>query len=51
MASEQRIAANRRNANLTDPLKLSDACCQNCVSWTATSAALPRSETERLSVL
>src|SRR5262245_10728873 len=33
--------------NLTDPLKLSDACCQNCVSWTATSAALPRSETER----
>src|SRR5262245_44989089 len=33
--------------DLTDPLKLSDACCQNCVSWTATSAALPRSETER----
>src|SRR5262249_29300434 len=33
--------------DLTDPLKLSDACCQNCASWTATSAALPRSETER----
>src|SRR5262249_32332563 len=36
--------------NLTDPLKLSDACCQNCVSWTATSAALPRSETERFAL-
>src|SRR5215475_6573517 len=36
-----------RHKNLTDPLKLSDACCQNCVSWTATSAVLPRSETER----
>src|SRR5215510_14186650 len=35
---------------LTDPPKLSDACCQNCVSWTATSAALPRSETERFAL-
>src|SRR5262245_34891018 len=33
--------------NLTDPLKPSDACCQNCVSWTATSAALRRCEIER----
>src|SRR6266508_6315824 len=24
-----------------------DGCCQNCVSWTDTSAALPRGETER----
>src|SRR5262249_14888452 len=39
-----------RHKNLTDPLKLSDACCQNCVSWTATSAALPRSETERFTL-
>src|SRR5262249_57905391 len=37
--------------NLTDPLKLSDACCQNCASWTDTSAALPRGGTKRLSVL
>jgi hypothetical protein len=33
--------------NLTDPLKLSDAYCQTCASWTDTSVALLRSETER----
>jgi hypothetical protein len=33
--------------NLTDPLKLSDAYCQTCASWTDTSVALLRSESGR----
>src|SRR6266436_7422296 len=40
-----------RHKSLTDRRKPSDGCCQNCVSWTDTSAALPRAETERLSLL
>jgi hypothetical protein len=31
-------------------LKPSDACCQNCASWTDTSAALLRGETERFAL-
>jgi hypothetical protein len=38
-----------RHRSQTDPLKPSDARCQNCASWTDTSAALPRGETERFS--
>ena len=40
-----------RHKSLTDRRKPSDGCCQNRVSWTDTSAALPRAETERLSLL
>src|SRR6516162_3622851 len=36
-----------RHKSLTDRLKPSDGCCQNCASWTAPSAALLRSESER----
>jgi len=39
-----------RHKSLTDRQKPSDACCQNCASWTDTSAALLRSESERFSV-
>src|SRR5262249_62363344 len=38
-----------RHKSLTDRLKPSDGCCQNCVSWTDTSAAQLRSESERFS--
>jgi len=38
-----------RHKSLTDRLKPSDGCYQNCASWTDTSAALLRSETERFS--
>jgi len=34
-----------------DRLKPSDGCCQNYVSWSDTSAALLRGETERFSIL
>ena len=40
-----------RPASLSDRLKPSGECCQSCESWTATSAALPRGETERSSTL
>ena len=40
-----------RHKNPTDPLKPSDGCCQTCASWTDTSAALLRSETERFAGL
>src|SRR6266516_5009064 len=36
--------------NLNDPQRRSDACCPNCASWTDTSVAPPRSETERSSI-
>jgi hypothetical protein len=36
-----------RHKNLNDPLRRSDACCPNCASWTDTSVAPLRSETER----
>src|SRR6266487_3586411 len=38
-----------RHKSLTDRLKPSDECCQNCVSWTDTSTALLCGETERFS--
>jgi hypothetical protein len=40
-----------RHNNLTDRLRRSDGCCQNYASWSDTSAALLRSETERFSTL
>src|SRR5262249_42284050 len=36
--------------NLNDPLRRSDACCPNCASWTDTSVAPLRAETERSSI-
>jgi hypothetical protein len=39
-----------RHKSRTDRLKPSDACCQNCASWTDTSAALLRGETERFAL-
>src|SRR2546430_3553050 len=39
-----------RHTSLTDRLKPSDECCENCVSWTDTNAALPRGETEQFSI-
>src|SRR5256886_17410376 len=39
-----------RHTSLTDPLKPSAECCENCVSWTDTNAALPRGETEQFSI-
>jgi retron-type reverse transcriptase len=39
-----------RHKSLNDPLKPFDACCPNCASWTDTSVAPPRSETERSSI-
>ena len=42
--------AQCRHKSLTGRLKPSDACCPNCASWTDTSAALLRSESERFAV-
>src|SRR5262249_1381937 len=39
-----------RHKSPTARLKPSDACCQNCASWTDTSAALLRSASERFAV-
>src|SRR5262249_26494320 len=39
-----------RHKRLTDRLKPSDGCCQNCASWSDTSAALLRGETKRFSI-
>ena len=39
------------DASATMPSQVpSDGCCQNCASWTATSAALLRSESERFAI-
>src|SRR5262245_58410221 len=38
-----------RHKNLNEPLRRSDACCPNCASWTDTSVAPLRSETELFS--
>jgi len=40
-----------RHKSLTDRQKPSDGCCPNCASWTDTSVALLRSETERFAGL
>ena len=39
-----------RHKSLTDRLKPSAGCCQNCASWIDTSAALLRGETERFAI-